>query len=192
MLRAGLQRTTTSSPSVSSAGDLRPCRAVEGARVESGEERLPALLLAAGPHPRLRAVLARVMGVICGDGEELPPRLERLVPVEAGVTAPDLELAARVEDLDAGEPLDLLELVGAQAAPVRVRDEGHAAVCAHPGDGLLEPGKIGGGRLGIRLDAEREHVRVRLPVPAQRVELSPRNRPAGAPSTARPCGSNGR
>ena len=103
------------------------------------------------------------------------PRLERLVPVEAGVAAPDLELATCIEDLDAGEPFDLLELIGAQAAPVRVRDEGHAAVCAHPGDGLLEPGEIGCGRLGIRLDAEREHVRVGLPVPAQRVELSPRN-----------------
>ena len=66
--------------------------------------------------------------VVRREREQAVPVLERLVPVERRVAAPDLELAARVPHLDPDEPLAGLPLVGAQTAPVRVREVGDAAV----------------------------------------------------------------
>ena len=47
--------------------------------------------------------------------------LERLVPVERRVAAADLELAARVPDLEPAESAACLPLLRAQAAPVGAR-----------------------------------------------------------------------
>jgi hypothetical protein len=115
------------------------------------------------------------MRVVGRDPEEPASALERFVPVQLGIPPSDLELAARVEHLEAGEPRARLEFVGAQPAPVRVRDERDAAVRADPGDGLLQTGKVLRGGLGIGLDPQGEHVRIGATVAAQGVQLRARN-----------------
>src|SRR5205823_6864271 len=108
--------------------DLRPGRAVEAPPAKSVEHSRLRAVGAARPDPCEAAVVAGMMRVVGRDAVQEMPPLARLVPVQARVAAADLELTAGVVDLYPDEPLALLELVGPKAAPVRVREIGHAAV----------------------------------------------------------------
>src|SRR5204862_8132196 len=97
-------------------GDLElvhhgPGRAVEPPLAQRSEHRLGGLLAGAHPRPGEGAVIAGLVGVVRRDREEAAAALERLVPVERRIAAADLELAARVPDLDPHEPVAALELV---------------------------------------------------------------------------------
>ena len=69
-----------------------------------------------------------MVGVVGRERLERPSVLERLVPVDRRVAAAELELAARVPDLEPEQARAVPPLLGAQAAPVGVRDVGEAAV----------------------------------------------------------------
>ena len=108
--------------------------------------------------------MVRVVGC---DRETVLPGLEQLVPVHARETAPDLELAAAVVDLDPGDVVRQLEAPRDRAGPVRMREVGDAAVVVDPGAGALEIA-------GIGVDPEREHVAV-ASVGEDAVELGARD-----------------
>ena len=78
-----------------------------------------------------------MVGVVGGEPEQEPAPLERLVPLRGRIAASELELAARVPDLEPEEARARLELLGAYTAPARVGDVGDAAVLEDPGDRLL-------------------------------------------------------
>ena len=103
--------------------DARPGRSVERALAQGVEHRGLRLLPGANPRPRETAVVAGVMRVVGRERVEAPAALERFVPVQRGVAAAELELAAGVPDLDPEQALARLPLVGPQAAPVGVGED---------------------------------------------------------------------
>ena len=103
-----------------------------------------------------------------------PPVLERLVPVDRRIAAAELELAARVPDLEPEEARAVPPLLGAQAAPVGVRDVGEAAVRSIQRTTSARGSKPPGGATGSALDAEGQHVHV-LVLPDDRVQLGGRD-----------------
>ena len=115
--------------------------------------------------------MVRVVGC---DRETVLPGLEQLVPVHARETAPDLELAAAVVDLDPGDVVRQLEAPRDRAGPVRMREVGDAAVLLDPGAGALEICGLGRELAGIGVDPEREHVAV-ASVGEDAVELGARD-----------------
>ena len=111
------------------------------------------------------------MRVVGGEGEEAAAPLERLVPVDGRVAAADLELAAGVPHLDAEQARARLPLLGAETAPVRVREIGNASVRVDPRHDLRQRGELVLRDLRVGVDAEGEDVRVVLRAAAPGVQL---------------------
>ncbi len=116
--------------------------------------------------------MVRVVG---REREERAPALERLVPVDGRVAAGDLELAAGVPHLDPEQPGAGLPLVGAQPAPVRVREIGETAVGRDPGHDLRQWRELVLGDDRVRLHPEGEHMCIVLRPTSGRVQLDGRD-----------------
>ena len=122
-------------------GSVRRVRPTGAQRIQHGVARA-----IRRPHhgPGVADVEQRIVTVVGGDGGERPAGLERQVPDVGGIPSPVLAFGARIEELQAGEPLGVQDHLRREPAPVRV---GHERGPALAGD------ECGGGRqVGERLE----------------------------------------